>query len=622
MKLQTPPKQTAEIPASVKTAALALLACLSTMAAVFYLELSVASSACLFLLFGIFYFYRKFGFQSSKQIQLLALISAAVCTLSALLGKYSKVNNLLFGIQTEDLLQSPALQSLLTLCVGCGLFVFFYFCFQRFYEYGGRFEISRIKEPPVENWAVFLCSFLIILVCWMPYYLTYFPGILSNDSVWQMDQILGIRPYSNHHPFTHTMIIKCVYTIGHAVFGTVSGGIATYTFFQMTVMALIFSYLIVTIYRHGAKTGWCIALLAYFALVPFHAMYSITMWKDILFGGAVLLFVISIWKLLIKYRSGESIWTTLPMFAVTGIFVSLLRSNGFLAFLLCIPVAVVMLRKQWLPVLASAIVSVIVVLTVLGPVMSAFKVIPVDTVEALSIPLQHISRIIADEKPLTEEQTELIEKLAPVEEIKEAYASYISDPVKNLIRRYGNQEAFSVHKWDYIKLWVSLALKYPGEILKAQADQTYGYWYPDVQYWNVWNYIVENDFGITGTPLIGDPLYTIVRAAAFSYKHIPLYGTLWSIGLNMLAVFALGAVCIVKRKPWLLAAFLPTAAVFLTLMISTPVYAEFRYIYCLFTTLPFLASVTFLTPKRAEKGPGRAVTQAENSAEKSNGPAA
>ena len=43
-------------------------------------------------------------------------------------------------------------------------------------------------------------------------------------------------------------------------------------------------------------------------------------------------------------------------------------------------------------------------------------------------------------------------------------------------------------------------------------------------------------------------------------------------------------------------AFLPVVAVFLTLMISTPVYAEFRYIYCLFTTLPFLASITFLAP--------------------------
>lgn len=587
---------------SVRGALFFLLACLSAAAASAFLELSATSSACLFLVIGIFYFYRKYEFSSTRQIQLLAVISSAVCVVCALLGRYSKYNDLYYGIQDEDFRESIFLQWLLTVVIAAGIFALFYFCFLRMYESGGRLENNRTKAPPVEGWAVFLCSFLIIMVCWLPYFLAYFPGLLSNDSVWQMDQILGIRPYSNHHPFTHTMLIKLFYTIGHAVFGTVNGGIATYTFFQMSAMALIFSYLIDTIYRQGVKTGWCIAALAYFALVPFHAMYSITMWKDILFGGGVLLFVITIWKLLSKYRNGESIWTTLPMFAVTGIFVSLLRTNGFLAFLLCIPFAVVMLRRHWLPVLASGIVSVIVVLTVLGPVMSAFHVIPVDTVEALSIPLQHISRIIADDKPLTEEQAELIEQLAPVDEIKEAYRPYISDPVKDLIRHYDNQQAFSEYKWDYLNLWISLALKYPGEILLAQADQTYGYWYPDVQYWNVWTYMLDNEFGAEITPLIGGPLYTAVRAAATSYRSIPLYGMIWSIGLNVLAFFALGVICIVKRRAWLLTAFLPIAAVFLTLVISTPVYAEFRYIYCLFTTLPFLASITFLTPQgRADK---------------------
>ena len=114
------------------------------------------------------------------------------------------------------------------------------------------------------------------------------------------------------------------------------------------------------------------------------------------------------------------------------------------------------------------------------------------------------------------------------------------------------------------------------------------------------------------TPLIGGPLYDWVTNAATSYRSIPIYGMLWSIGLNMLAAFALGAICIVKKRARLLMAFLPVVAVFLTLMISTPVYAEFRYIYCLFTTLPFLASITFLAPlpnKNPAKG-ARAAAEA------------
>ena len=51
------------------------------------------------------------------------------------------------------------------------------------------------------------------------------------------------------------MITKLFYSIGYAIFGTANAGIATYTLFQMTTMALIFSYLIHTVYRQGAKTA-------------------------------------------------------------------------------------------------------------------------------------------------------------------------------------------------------------------------------------------------------------------------------------------------------------------------------------------------------------------------------
>ena len=237
MKAATQAAPEFELPAHLRTALLFGMACISTMAAAVFLELSVMSSVCLFLVAGIFYFYYKYGFQSTRQIKTLALISSAACTVIALLGRYSKEDNLYYGIRMEDFQNSPVQQGLLTAFIAAGLLLFFYFCFQRLYECAGRFTILRTKAPPMENWAVFLCCFLIIFICWLPYFLAYFPGILSNDSVWQMDQILGIRPLSNHHPFTHTMIIKLFYSIGYAIFGTANAGIATYTLFQMTTMA-------------------------------------------------------------------------------------------------------------------------------------------------------------------------------------------------------------------------------------------------------------------------------------------------------------------------------------------------------------------------------------------------
>ena len=64
------------------------------------------------------------------------------------------------------------------------------------------------QQKRVFSWRVFAVFLAVCLLCWMPYYLLNFPGWVSNDSVWQLEQICGMKPYSNHHPFFHTMLIR------------------------------------------------------------------------------------------------------------------------------------------------------------------------------------------------------------------------------------------------------------------------------------------------------------------------------------------------------------------------------------------------------------------------------
>ena len=51
--------------------------------------------------------------------------------------------------------------------------------------------------------------------------------------------------------------------------------------------------------------------------------------------------------------------------------------------------------------------------------------------------------------------------------------------------------------------------------------------------------------------------------------------------------------CFIKRNKNYLMAYIPLLAIWATLLIATPVYSEFRYIYCLFTTLPVLSVIPF-----------------------------
>lgn len=54
---------------------------------------------------------------------------------------------------------------------------------------------------------------------------------MTPDSINQFEQVLGVIPYSNHHPFVHTMLIKLLYQIGLFFASDMVVAISFYTYF-------------------------------------------------------------------------------------------------------------------------------------------------------------------------------------------------------------------------------------------------------------------------------------------------------------------------------------------------------------------------------------------------------
>ena len=84
-------------------------------------------------------------------------------------------------------------------------------------------------------------------------------------------------------------------------------------------------------------------------------------------------------------------------------------------------------------------------------------------------------------------------------------------------------------------------------------------------------------------------MYTLVE----TYKEIPYTGLLWSIGTFTWLVFIMLGYAVIKGSPSCVLLCVPVIAVLLTLMIATPVHAEFRYAYSMFTTAPLIVSCMF-----------------------------
>lgn len=151
-------------------------------------------------------------------------------------------------------------------------------------------------------------------------------GIITDDAEWQLTQAIGLRSYSNHQPWIHTMIHRVFYQIGYSVFHTPNAGVASCVLGQMVIMAGSYAYLLMTFYKEKMGKRFLVGCLIYFALFPINALYAVTLWKDVLLGAVVLILSLSIWKMT-RETCGVGNYI---VFFLTGILLCILRSNRVL----------------------------------------------------------------------------------------------------------------------------------------------------------------------------------------------------------------------------------------------------------------------------------------------------
>ena len=456
------------------------------------------------------------------------------------------------------------------------------------YTYTGRCRRLSVCLTALVNFYrnhTALCSFLICLFCWLPYFLYQYPGIMTPDSINQFAQILGESPYSNHHPWTHTMLFGFFYHTGYALTGNMVAAVSCYTLFQMCLLSGSIAYFISALRIYRIRPFILLMITAFYALIPYHAVFSVTIWKDIPFAAAVLFFGCTILRLtyMDKVRFRE-----MAAFTLSGIMICLFRSNGWYAFVFALPFLLFIYHKRARVFYPALFIILCTAIIVKYPVMNAFHVEQPDFIESVCIPMQQITAVICNDRALSEEQLDLVENEVDLTYIKDLYNPTFADNIKELVRA-GNQDYLTSHKKEFLKLWIDLGLRYPGDYLTAYVKQTYGYWYPDSFY-----LVAEAEgvsatrYGVSHTPLIGGPL--VIKGKEIAIKlgsMVPIYGTLWSMGVACwIMIFSIGTV-IIRREYHKLTCYLPSTALLLTVLIATPVATEFRYVYFMVFSLPF-----------------------------------
>lgn len=418
--------------------------------------------------------------------------------------------------------------------------------------------------------------------------LAYYPGVMSYDSLMQMHQVTGGFPYSNHHPWLHTMLIKGIYELGLSLFQSANKAYALYSLFSITILSFSFALAVAYLRKKGLRTIWVALLIIAYLSSPINQMYSITMWKDIPFAVSILIFIVLLCIMrdnIEENRSNKLTWT---IFIPISFLICFLRGNGLYVFIGMIPFIICSFWKE--KKVALLAISIVILMGYLykGPVFDYFQVSEPDIIESLSVPAQQVAAVFYYEGAVTEEQTALLNHIVDTSGLAAAYDSSpgCSDAVKALVRATNNQVYLSQHKSDFIKLYVDMFCSNKRIYVKAFIDETCGYWYHRVYSPSLWaTYVEANGMGIDRDSKLSDSIVSFLSHYLNTYEN--LFNQYCSIGFF---VYAFGASMIIalQRKSRYIISYFPLLGIWGTLLLATPVCSDMRYAYAIYIALPFL----------------------------------
>lgn len=584
----------------------------------------------------LLFFYAKQERAGDKRSRVCADVLAAVFAVIYCAYDYGKIT---------DGLSSGAFRAGIFAVTVCGLFIMFRNLLLWLFHYttGGNLRRlvfqndtadSHLNELKMTGESVyrkhpFLITFFICLVCMIPCFLYEYPGIMTPDSINQLKQVIGLSPLSNHHPLIHTMIIAIFYKPAFALTHSMTAAIGFYTFAQMCLMALADAYCVNTINKMGARRWVIIVSIIFFVLVPYNWVYAVSMWKDVLFAAAVMMFTASLVRIFYVYKDVElnkqntcksdnekdaggnphntyedvSVKRNRMTYAlqfISCLGMSLLRSNGWYMLLGLLPFmaawVIVSARRGQTNVagrLATIWFMAFIIATVIKyPVFSALDVEEPDFIESCSVPAQQIAYVLTKETDVPAEDMKLLSNVIDTDKVGALYAPGFADNIKELVRA-GHEDYLTQHKGEFLGLWIRLGIRYPADYLKAYGDETYGYWFPDRNYTVADNEdISDNELGLTSHPLIPARIFLKLQEVQIKLGDmIPLYSSLWCMGAVVwLYATGLGIMLIEKRYRDIIM-ILPGLLGLFTILIATPVAYDFRYLYFLIYCIPLYFAV-------------------------------
>ena len=456
-------------------------------------------------------------------------------------------------------------------------------------------KMSNVNHPIKTSYSLkkikkfSILVFILCFICYTLYLLSYFPGMLSFDSLFQIQQGLGMYEMTSHHPIFHTLVITLCMKLGVICFNSYEIGTAIFSLLQILFMSFTFSFTIYYLLRKGLPKILIIFSSIFYIFYPVMAIYSITMWKDVPFALMFNLLLIIVYEIIINKDNFMKSKKNLVLLSFVMLLFSLFRNNGIYIIIIGIVPIFIYCKKYWKQILICFVLVFLIYQFINGPLLNMLNIKKGSIREALSVPLQQMARVVKNEREnITDEKYKEIISFINCDDIASSYNPVLSDPIKECF----NDNYFSENKFKFIKLWISLGIQFPKQYIESFLCNTVGYWYPETVHTvvtrNIYNF--EDGILIVQRDLINVGLLKKYDSI-IEMRNIPVISMLFSIGFFVWILFISCMYCIYIRDYKKMLLYIFVFALWLTVLAS-PVHAEYRYIFGLFTAMPLILSCT------------------------------
>lgn len=575
----------------------------------------------LFTFLGLLFLFSKTLFKeekNNKRSRIYKIILPLLFTIFVLIGiSYSKTNS-------WDLLFNSKIQFIKAIIVAIGYYIIFKsiinFLFDQLLDEIEYKESKNKLFNIIFEKHSFILPVLIILICWLPYIIIYFPGILMPDSSNQIKQFFGLDisvnsatnsmklidenvKITNHHPVLHTVLLGICMQFGKLI-GNDNIGVFLCSLIQILLLATAFGTILNFMKKVKTNNWTRIIALLIFSLLPIFPFYALEITKDVPFTAFLILYVVQLYSLVKKVNTEKiHIRKVIDIIAIS-LCLCFSRNNGIYVILFSLPLLFIISKINRKKIVAIVLVVLVINKCFTSIILPAFKIPTSSTREMLSIPFQQTARYVKEhKKDVTEEEKIIIDKVLIYDTLSKRYNPVHADAVKNKYNKDSSKEDLK----NYFKVWLNQFFKHPTTYVQATLNNYYGYIYPEATITEfTTKYTVTSDDRLTKTGKFNyyyiekfETMRSQVKESLKIIQKLPVISWITNIGLNVWAILVMITYLCYKKKYKYIICFMPIVSIILV-GFASPVNAYFRYAMPYVFALPLTISMFLDIIKKKE----------------------